>query len=396
MRSTLRNLSLLVVAASGCNSLVTIAQNAASSLQVDVASGRHLINHNLYGKAGRIDPGFMEESDLPNEGPRYPTIAQLGLQYTAATKQADLLTVTKLAQAQQRSGSAASSTSVPAEQPSYMTIDAPSAVAAREASGATSEPGGVLNASRAKDLKMQSEFQRNTDCEDGTLQGKPCRVSWWRVLAQSFYFLSAQHLGNIALDHDTRNALENGSFWGDYVYCVEHYRWWRWKDDDPFLVDYVGHPMMGAVTSSIYEQNDPKQRALMFENTHRYWMGRLRAMAYSAAYSAQWKVGPLSEASIGNTGLFYYVRARDGVWTNETGMQDFFITPIGGMAWNVGEDVIDRYFLSHVRHARRNKWVLLAASLTTPGKSAANLTRFRATYYRDYDMETAGRLGMVQ
>jgi hypothetical protein len=393
MRSILRGFSLLVVAASGCGSFVAMAQGTASLLPVNVSSGLHSINSNLYGVNG-VDTKLTEETDLPADAPHYPTIAQLGLQYTAAIKQTESLTASNLVHPAEESGS--STSPVSSEQPPYMMIDAPSAVAARDSSEAAAETGGVLNALRAKDLKMQSEFQRNTDCEDGTLRGKPCRVSWWRVLAQSFYFLSTQHLGNIGLDHDTRNALENGTFWGDYVYCVEHYRWSRWKDDDPFLVDYIGHPMMGAVTSSIYEQNDPKQRALMFENTQRYWMGRLRAMAYSAAYSAQWKVGPLSEASIGNTGLFYYVRARDGIWTNETGMQDFFITPIGGMAWNVGEDLIDRYFLRHVRHARRNKWVLLAASLTTPGKSAANLTRFRATYYRDYDMETAGALALVR
>jgi hypothetical protein len=208
------------------------------------------------------------------------------------------------------------------------------------------------------------------------------------VLGESFIFLAAQHGGNIAMDHDTRNQLTNGDFWAKYVYCVEHYRWSRWKDDDPFGVDYIGHPMMGAVTSSIYEQNDPKQRALMFENTQRYWMGRLRAMAYTAAYSAQWKIGPASEASIGNTGINYYIRARDGVYTNETGMQDFFFTPIGGLAWNVGEDAIDRFILSRVRHATRNKFLLFASSLSTPGKSAANVARFRATYYRDPDMSS--------
>jgi hypothetical protein len=295
--------------------------------------------------------------------------------------------------AQQGSGGSASSAqaSVAAsvETTSYLMIDAPSVVAARESAH---EAEGVLIAPGAKQLNLQSEFQRNTDCENGTLRGKPCRVSWWRVLSQSVFFLAAQHGGNIAMDHDTRNALTHGSFWGDYAYCVEHYRWSRWNDDDPFGVDYIGHPMMGAVTSSIYEQNDPKQRALMYENSRRYWMGRLRAMAYSAAYSAQWKVGPLSEASIGNTGLFYYIRARDGVWTNETGMQDFFMTPIGGMAWNVGEDAIDRFILQHVRHGTRNKWLLLASALSTPGKSAANVARFRAPYYRDYDLETAGAL----
>jgi hypothetical protein len=368
MRLTRHTLTLLFLAAGGCG--VVFAQNSAPF------------------RATGSDIRWPEES-----GPHYPTIGQLGLQYTDEIQAANTQVIANMTQ--QGLGGSTTLASTKSDM-SYLMIDAPSAVAARETAEASSETGGVLITPRTKELKMQSEFQRNTDCEDGTLRGKPCRVSWWRVLAQSFYFLSTQHLGNIALDHDTRNALENGSFWGDYVYCVEHYRWWRWKDDDPFLVDYIGHPMMGAVTSSIYEQNDPKQRALMFENTQRYWMGRLRAMAYSAAYSAQWKVGPLSEASIGNTGLFYYVRARDGVWTNETGMQDFFITPIGGLAWNVGEDMIDRYFLRHVRHARRNKWVLLAASLTTPGKSAANLTRFRATYYRDYDMETAGALGLVR
>jgi hypothetical protein len=271
-------------------------------------------------------------------------------------------------------------------------VDAPSAVLSHEASTAEAAAGVVRPppAKLSREEKILSEAQRNTACEEGTLHGKPCRVSWSRLLGESFFFLAAQHGGNIAMDHDTRNQLTNGDFWAKYEYCVEHYRWSRWKDDDPFGVDYIGHPMMGAVTNSMYEQNDPKQRALMYENTRRYWMGRLRATAYSAAYSAQWKVGPASEASVGNTGINYYIRARDGVWTNETGMQDFFMTPIGGLAWNVGEDAIDRFILSHVRHGTRNKWLLLASSLSTPGKSAANISRFRAPYYRDPDLRTVG------
>jgi hypothetical protein len=282
---------------------------------------------------------------------------------------------------------------------SYLTINAPG-TATPEVSlqpvDAAPDPKATMVAPVPRRLGLQNEFQRNTDCENGTLRGKPCRVSWVRVLGESFIFLASQHGGNIAMDHDTRlelmSGIDGGVFWQKYAYCVDHYRWSRWKDDDPFGVDYMGHPMMGAVTSSIYEQNDPKQRALMYENSRRYWMGRLRAMAYSAAYSAQWKIGPASEASIGNTGINYYYRADIGRYTNETGMQDFFITPIGGLAWNVGEDAIDRFILSHIRHARRNKWVLLASSLTTPGKSAANVARFRAPYYRDYDLETAGAL----
>jgi hypothetical protein len=237
--------------------------------------------------------------------------------------------------------------------------------------------------------RLAEEAERNTECEEHTLRGKPCSVAWARVISSSVMMLAAQHGGNIAMDKDTRRNLTQGSFWGNYAYSVEHYRWSRWNDDDPFGVDYIGHPMMGAMTSSIYEQNDPKQRALMFENTPRYWSGRLKAMAYSAAYSAQWKVGPASEASIGNSGLSYYVRARDGVYTNETGMQDFFVTPIGGFLWNVGEDAVDRYLTAHVRHAHpHSKAILLAASLMTPLKSAANITRFRPPWYRDPDLKT--------
>ena len=269
-------------------------------------------------------------------------------------------------------------------------VDATSAIFLREADAADAAAGVVRPppAKLTREEKILSEAQRNTACEEGRLQGKPCRVSWSRLLGESFIFLAAQHGGNIAMDSDTRNQLTHGDFWAKYEYCVRHYRWSRWKDDDPFGVDYIGHPMMGAVTSSIYEQNDPKQRALMYENSQRYWMGRLRAMAYSAAYSAQWKIGPASEASIGNTGINYYIRARDGVYTNETGMQDFFFTPIGGLAWNVGEDVINRFILSRVRRGTRNKWLLLASSLSTPGKSAANISRFRAPYYRDPDLRT--------
>ena len=266
------------------------------------------------------------------------------------------------------------------EAPTETLIDAPepsadllvSSSAAIGAAGSKSNPE-----------KQMSEADRNTACEEGELRGKPCRVSWGRVLGESLIFLAAQHGGNIAMDHDTRVQLTHGQFWARYIDCVDNYRWSRWKDDDPFGVDYIGHPMMGAVTNAMYEQNDPKQRALTFENTRRYWMGHLRATAYSAAYSAQWKIGPASEASIGNTGIGYYVRQRDGVYTNETGMQDFFITPIGGLAWNVGEDVIDRYFLRRIQH--KSRVIKFLASFTTPAKSAANISRFRAPYYRDMD-----------
>lgn len=284
--------------------------------------------------------------------------------------------------------------------------DAPSAVLARADSAinlpviAVADPFASSRKEQrleAHDDKYTREAERNTQCEDGELHGKPCRVSWGRVLGSSLIMLAAQHGGNIVMDNETRQQLTGGHFWDNYVYCLQHYRWSRWKDDDPFGVDWIGHPMMGAMTSAIYEQNDPKQRALRFENTHRYWMGRLKAMAYSAVYSAQWKVGPASEASIGNSGHVLYPRQPDGIWTNETGMQDWFVTPIFGMGWNVGEDALDRFVVAHIRHAHpRNRVLLSVASLITPTKTAANITRFRPLYYRDADNHTLDELRPIQ
>jgi hypothetical protein len=384
MRSILHNLLLLLLATVGCTSSTATAQSNLNPHPVRSSDPR-FVGSNAYDALRGTTTSQVKDAGLPILGPDSLATMPFGQLYIAAIPNT-LQALDGLAPSI-RIGFAP-----PIEDKSYLRIEAPLATSSREHAEAVDEAGGVLIAPTVAQSKLQEEHLRNTECENGTLRGKPCRVSWARLLSQSVFFLASQHGGNIAMDSDTRNQLMHGSFWGDYAYCVEHYRWSRWKDDDPFGVDYIGHPMMGAVTSSLYEQNDPKQRALMFENTQRYWMGRLRAMAYSAAYSAQWKVGPASEASIGNTGINYYIRARDGIITNETGMQDFFITPIGGLVWNVGEDMIDRFILTHVRHGTRNRLLLLASALTTPGKSAANVARFRAPYYRDYDLETAGAL----
>jgi hypothetical protein len=220
-------------------------------------------------------------------------------------------------------------------------------------------------------------------CETGRIRGKECKVHWLPILGQSFEWLTVQHSGNILMDSDTRLDLTTLPFWKTYVYCVEHYRWYQWSDDTPFIVHDIGHPMMGAIVSSIFEQNDPKGRALVFENNGNYWRSRLKAMAYSAVYSAQWKVGPLSEASIGSSGWATYYVPHLGRTTNETGFQDFVITPVYGFGWNVGEDAIDRYIMPSVHRHVKNRFYLTTLFWMTPCKSAANILRWKPTYYRD-------------
>jgi hypothetical protein len=237
-----------------------------------------------------------------------------------------------------------------------------------------------------KEMVAEREIAReelNEGCETDRIRGKACKVNWWPILWQSFEWLTAQHSGNILLDSETRHDLTTNPYWSTYVFCVEHYRWYQWSDDTTFIVHDIGHPMMGAIVSSIFEQNDPKGRALVFENNGNYWRSRLKAMAYSAVYSAQWKVGPLSEASIGNSGRNTYYVEHLGRTTNETGFQDFVITPIYGFAWNVGEDAIDRYIMPKVHAHVKNRFYLTTLFWMTPCKSTANILRWKPTYYRD-------------
>jgi hypothetical protein len=231
-----------------------------------------------------------------------------------------------------------------------------------------------------------SPAELSAACETGRLRGKPCRVHWIKTLGEAFEFLSLQHLGNMATDQEIWHDLTDGQpFWSTYAYCVSRYRWDQWTDDTPFIVHNIGHPLMGAITSSIFEQNDPKARAIVYGNNGNYWRSRLKAMAFSSVYSAQWKVGPLSEASIGSSGKNdYYVPALHRT-TNETGFQDFIITPVYGMGWNVGEDMLDRWLWPKIHAHVKNRLYLTTLFWITPAKSGANILRFKPTYYRDLD-----------
>jgi len=109
-------------------------------------------------------------------------------------------------------------------------------------------------------------------------------------------------------------------------------------------------------------------------------------MAYSAVWHAQWKIGPISEASIGNVML----HASPGFIT----LAD---TPTLGAVTMLVEDVADRYAIMGLENHTDNRVVLiLARCFLSPGRSFANLMAFRAPWDRDTRLGMFGQNQMIR
>jgi hypothetical protein len=221
-------------------------------------------------------------------------------------------------------------------------------------------------------------------CASGELADHDCKVHWTPVLRESLEWLAIQHAGNWGMGYWMRWETFHQPYWRGYTTSLKNWRWTRWNDDDPFLDNYVGHPMMGAITSQIFIQHDPKSATLKFGRSKAYWNSRLvRSFWYSAAYSAQWKIGPASEASLEKVGHDYFYDPQFRKATNGSGMVDFIVTPVGGSMWLIAEDILDKYAMRRLENVSRNPLWLTAIAFMEPCRSAANVLRFRAPWYRD-------------
>ena len=238
------------------------------------------------------------------------------------------------------------------------------------------------------------------DTSKGTLH-------WSPAIWQSVEFLAIEHTFRIASDPYARYLLIHKPFWHDYLASANHFDLSRWGDGDDFLVNYIGHPLQGSVSGDIFLQNDPRGRSARFGRSSAYWHSRLQAMAWAAAYSAYFEIGPLlSEAAIGNEGGYTYVptcgfypcQEKAGVHykpaTNNTGLVDFVVTPVVGTGWIVMEDAIEREFVDRVaKGSPAMEYKILRASLA-PSHTFANLLAGKSPWYRypekDYLMAAGG------
>lgn len=196
------------------------------------------------------------------------------------------------------------------------------------------------------------------------------RFHWKSGMLQGLFFLGIQH--GVRMKQDKTRRELDGRFFVDWVDAVNGLQ--TWSDGGKAFTNYVAHPAQGAITGYLWVHNDPKSKYLQFSRDPGYWIGRMKAMAWTAVWSTQFEIGPISESSLGNVGQL----------PRTQGYVDLVITPILGTALILEEDLVDRYLVGWVeRKTQKHGWRAAARSFFNPCRSVANLLRFRAPWYRD-------------
>lgn len=220
-------------------------------------------------------------------------------------------------------------------------------------------------------------------CPDDFTHARSCRVHWHQLLFSTAAFNALQNTGNIYTGYWYRWETTHGKWFDRWIDSAAGWRWNVWNDQNPFLDDYIAHPLMGSITNYLWIQNDPKGMTVELGNTPEYWNSRMRAFVFSTAYSFEWKLGPFGEAGIGHNGDHLVPQNNAKVWTNETGWVELVTTPVGGFVWTMAEDTLDKYVVQKFEEKPRGPFSLFLISFLTPTRSTANIFRFRPPWYRD-------------
>jgi len=203
------------------------------------------------------------------------------------------------------------------------------------------------------------------------------KFHWKPALVQSGIFIAIQH--GFRITQEKTSSRLGGPFFKDWGNSVKNIR--GWKDGDGIFTNYVAHPLQGSLTGRIFVNNSDNAKKQKFGRSKDYWISRLKAFAWSTAWSVQFEIGPVSEASIGNVGSF----KKEKYWTGA--YVDLVITPTVGTGVLIGEDAIDKYVLTNWLErktgGKATTKIKLLRSLLTPTTTFANILRWRVPWKRD-------------
>ena len=217
------------------------------------------------------------------------------------------------------------------------------------------------------------QFDNNpaTSFKNSSLEIPGTQVQWKPLLNSSLLYLGTMHAFRIATEEGTRKGLHN-SVAGGYFKALGAMH--GWSDGDSYYENYLGHPLEGGVSGYIWVHNDLRYRKVQFGADRDYWMSRLRAYAFAWAFSEQFEIGLLSEASVGQVQRYCCAY----------GFVDHVITPNGGLVWMMAGDALDRYVTVPIENKTRNPVVRsLLRSALNPPQTFANLMMLQLPWHRD-------------
>ena len=102
---------------------------------------------------------------------------------------------------------------------------------------------------------------------------QPFQVDWTELARSSLRLLGIMQAFRLATEPGTRA----GGFGLGPGYTGGVGNLHGWADGDPFYVNYVGHPMQGAVSGRLWLLHDRRYRRAEFGRGADYWKGKLRA-----------------------------------------------------------------------------------------------------------------------
>jgi hypothetical protein len=217
--------------------------------------------------------------------------------------------------------------------------------------------------------RFEPESDGEDDPDDDPQNGVSEKFHWRPAILQSIAIQGVQHLYAITVQEKTRRELK-GPFFKDWFKSVRGLH--GWDDGNRFFTNYVAHPMQGGLTGFIFVQNHDRLKKQKFAESKTYWVDRLKTLAWAAAWSTQWELGPMSQASIGNVGL------KKGM-----AFVDLTITPTVGTWWMISEEAIDRYIIRHLEKKTNFVVKIFLRTLLNPMRSVANALRWKQPWYRD-------------
>jgi hypothetical protein len=216
-------------------------------------------------------------------------------------------------------------------------------------------------------------------------------IHWGSLISQWWLDISVEQTERIIMEAKTRDQLA-GKFFHEWFSDVAQYRYGLWNDGDKFFTSYIGHPLQGAVIEAIFWQNNDRVRfAEQDFHSAAYRKALWQAFAFAAVDAVQWKLGPVSEASIGHVGLpahwwdtSYFCNLSHTYCHPRTGLNDLVMNEVGGTAMLVGFQWLDKHFQRPMENRIHSPAVIDAMRIfTNPPQSLANFFRFRTPWYRD-------------